>query len=732
MVPDRNLTIPDESPYRLRLLGGVVLEDGGAPVEGRILEPRRLALLALLGASAENPLSREAAAARIWPESPPDRARHSLADALYVIRKTLGKEAVRASGDALRLDPGRVEVDVVAFREALGEEDLERAVGLYPGPFLDGFHLGGSVEFETWVSEEREHLARAHRRALSTLADRSMAEEDPASAVRWLRELVRADPYDDDAARRLVEGLVEIGRKVEALQLGRAHLRRLRDELGVEPDPDLAALLQRLGGLPVTIAVLPFEPPGETTVDLAFSDGLTEELIHRLSAIPDLRVISRTSAMAYRDTEKTLPEIARELGVDAVVEGTARRTEDRIRVMASLVDARRDRTLWSGQYRREQASLFEIQSDLALRIARALETNLSDDQRERVAKPATRSIEAYNLWLLGRYHQARWTPENSEIALRSFGAALEADPGFAEARLGIANALQMQGMLVEPIASDELFPRTLEHVRVVMESDPHLPGAHALFGMAQALYEWDYEAAGESFREALRLNPSSVRARMWYALFYLTMLGRHEEAMEEARRFAALDPLSPFVQLNAGACFHWARRWEEAMPYYECALELFPGYWFVLQLIGQRHLWTGEPEKAVPILEDSVSRAGPALDPLADLGCALALCGEEEAAREILLRLEEAAGTRYVSPYYGVIVHLGLGEPERVFDGLDEAVELRDWRVVWTTFNPLFDPLWTHPRFQSFLAAIHLPDRRPAEVEVDEDVRPSTRGSRSG
>lgn len=706
---------PERRPgFRLRLLGGVSLEDSDGPVEGRILEPRRLALLALVGSSGETPLSRETAAAMLWPESPPGRARHSLADALYVIRKTLGKEAVLAAGGALRLDSFRVEVDVVAFEEALARGDPASAVDLYGGPLLDGFHLGGSVEFEAWVVGERERLAGAHRRALSALADDAREAGDAAAAVRRLRRLAREDPYDDEAARRLVEALADAGRKAEAIQHGRAHAERLRDELGVDPDPELAALLRRLGGLPSTVAVLPFVPPGSSDDDVAFSEGLTEELIHRLSRIPDLRVTSRTSAMAYTESGKTLPEIAGELGVDAVVEGTARRKDGRVRVTANLVDAREDRALWSGQYNREMASLFDVQADVALRIAGALETNLSDAQRERVESRSTTSVDAYNLWLLGRYHQARWTPEHTERAIRCFEEAIEEDPEFADAYLGLADAHLMGGMLVDPVSSDELFPRTRDYAEKSLEIDPELSDAHAFLGVVQALYEWDFEAAGESFREAVRLNPSSARARMWLALFHHSMLGRHREAMEEAPRFAALDPLSPHVQLNAGACFHWTRRWSEATAYYERALELFPGYWFVLQLVGQIPLWRGRFEEAVPILEESVAAAGDALDPLPDLACALARCGREPEARKILERLEATSEERYVSPYHLAIAHLGFEDHEAVFDSLDRAVELRDWRVVWPTFNPLFDPVWDHPRFQALLQAIGMPGRRPA------------------
>lgn len=250
--------------FLLRLFAGLSLEDREGPLSGRVVQRHPLALLAMLGAAGDRAGSRDKLAGFLWPKSDQPSARHRLADSVYVLRNALGEDAVLASGEFLRLNPEVIQCDVRSFEEALAREDLETAVELYSGPFLDGFYLGGEGEFEQWVETERQRQAELYASALESLAERAEATSDHPAAVMWWKRLVAFDPFNSRLALRLMQAMAEAGDRANALQYAQEHERLLRDELGLEPDADLVALVKRLRREPAPVSEEVYEPVRES------------------------------------------------------------------------------------------------------------------------------------------------------------------------------------------------------------------------------------------------------------------------------------------------------------------------------------------------------------------------------------------------------------------------------------------------------------------------------------
>lgn len=414
--------------FRLKLSGGASIEGPDGPLTGRPVQRRRLALLALLALARQRGLSRDKLIGYLWPRSDPEHARHLLSDSVYRINQAVGAEALIAAGDELRLNPERLPSDVREFAEAMSRGDWQRAVELHVGPFLDGFFLTDAVKLERWVDAQRERLARERARALEALAEAAERDARMADAVRWWRALAAHDPYSSRIALRLMRALDRVGDRAAALRLARAHTALLEEELGLAPDAELRAFVAELrapsarppatpagraptdprtrvhadgpdsGGAPAgardppgavrprrrSVAVMPFANLSADPETAYFADGITEDVIAHLSKIGALRVISRASVRPFRGGEQGLLEIAAALGVGTLLAGSVRRAGDRVRIVARLVDAVTDQCLWAETYDRQLTDIFAIQTEVALRIAAALEAELSPDERSRV------------------------------------------------------------------------------------------------------------------------------------------------------------------------------------------------------------------------------------------------------------------------------------------------------------------------------------------------------------
>src|SRR5262245_2936050 len=462
------------------------------------------------------------------------------------------------------------------------------------------------------------------------------------------------------------------------------------------------ASLERIDSL----AVLPLRNlSGDDDQDF-FAEGMTEALIARLAQIGSLRVISYTSAMAYRDVRKPLPLIGRELDVDAVVEGSVLRSGERVRVTAQLVEAESDRPLWSNAFERPLGDVLDLHRDLSQAIAEELRTRLTP--RERVGLAGARPVvpAAYEAYLRGRHFWNKRSPEGMSRAIASFQESIDADPLYAPAWAGLADCHNLLG-LFRWQHSSEAFARAHAAAARALELDPDLAQGYTSLACALQYYDWDWKKADEAFRRAIALHPGYATARQWYADF-LTGLGRFDEAFAEARRAVELDPLSPAVGTALGDAFSYARRYEEAIARYQRILDLDPDYRWAQMNIGRSLQELGRHEEAIGIFEASHRDTGTSMEDSPTLAYAYAVAGDRARADAMLPRVLDGWREGRVSPYSVANIYVALGDPDQAISWLERAFQDRDRMMVNLRGHPRLDPLRADPRFADLLARMNL------------------------
>jgi TolB-like protein/Tfp pilus assembly protein PilF len=469
-----------------------------------------------------------------------------------------------------------------------------------------------------------------------------------------------------------------------------------RDRLFARPTP----------GRIQSLAVLPLENLSGDPEQEYFVDGMTDALISDLARIGALRVISRTSAMRLKGTDRSIPEIARLLNVDAVVEGSVLRAGDRVRITAQLIDGPTDRPLWADSYERELRDILTLQSDVARAIAREIRVTLTPPEERRLAAAQAVDPEVHQLYLKGRYHWNKRTEAGFSKAIEYFQQAIEKDPSCALAYAGLSDAYNcLAGYGVLP--AKEAFSKAKATALKAIEIDDALAEAHTSLASVKECYDWDWSGAEREYKEAIRLNPGYATARHWYATFLAT-LGRSQEAVAEIRRAQELDPLSPIINTNVGYVFYTARQYEQAMEECRKALELDPDFAVAHQMLGEIYGQMGKRAEAIAELERAIALSGNAAEDVAWLGRTYALGGMEDKARQALSQLERRSQEGYVAPFLFVMVYAGLGEKDHAFGWLEKAYQERDSYVVDIGVAPWADPLRDDPRFDDMLRRMGL------------------------
>ena len=702
----------------VQLLGGATLRSGDTPISGPPAQRHRIALLTLVVAAWPQPLARDRAMALLWPEKDTPSARRLLNLAVHVLRAALGEGVIASTGDALLFSPSRLRCDLHDLRMAMTTDDVAAIVQSYTGPLLDGFHLDDSIEFEYWLEERRRELDHAYFGALRALAQHQERAGDVHGRVGTCRRLVAADPHSSVYALALMHALDAAGDWIGAIQHAAEHAHRRSADLELEPDPDVEAFAQQLRTAPpkrppatsiapheasASIAVLPFRNLSTDPENGCFADGITEDVIANLSRIRSLKVISRTSVMHFREERPTLREIGTALGATVVLAGSVRRAGDRVRIVAQLMDTETDRHLWSETYDRKMADIFAIQSEVALQIASALETELSPAEHRRVRRKPTNDLQAYHLLLQGRQLLGRYTTDAMLGSLTFFARAIARDPDFADAHasLGIVHAQLAEMGVFDPASA---YPRAAEAVDLALRLDPDLDTAHGTLGFLKAVREYDWVGAEREFERALELNPSGADS---YDLFGRVCAGieRYDQAIALLERAAELDPLSHRIDITTTLLR--AGRVDEAIARAEAGLELESNE-RARATLGWAYFLKGRHEEGLAELEAAVAMAPGSLMWLAQLGEAHALAGNVARAHEILRSLEDCARELYVPPYYFAYVHTGLGDAERALDYLERAVAERAGPAYSIKGSFLLAPLRAHPRFRALLRQMNL------------------------
>lgn len=461
------------------------------------------------------------------------------------------------------------------------------------------------------------------------------------------------------------------------------------------------------------LAVLPLSNISANSRDDYFADGMTEELISTLSRIPGLRVIARTSAMHYKNTEKTVAQVAEELAVQTVLEGSVRKSGRKLRISVRLVDPPTQEDLWSENYDRELEDVFVIQREIAQRIGRALKLRLVKGQQREPSITSTPAANAFDLYLQGRFQWNLRTEAGLREAITLFERAIAKDRTFALAYCGVADAWAQIGWL-EFSAPTEAFPKAREAAERALAIDDHLAEAHASLGFVHFLYEREWGAAEKELQRAITLNPGYPTGHQFYA-DYLKALGRFDEALAEIKVAVELDPVSMAVNTGLGHVLYLSRDFDAAIEQYAKAVKIDPTF-------GPAHLWFGRPylqkgmyDEAIAEIQLAVDSSGGSTISLAVLAHALASAGREQAAQKILSDLLERSRTRYLPSYWIALVYTGLGDIDQAMAWLERAYEERSSWLVWINVEPRYDRLRADPRFTSLLRRMRLQGSRPAE-----------------
>ncbi len=432
---------------------------------------------------------------------------------------------------------------------------------------------------------------------------------------------------------------------------------------------------------------------------------MTEVLITELAQIQALRVISRTSVMRFKGSQRPLPDIARELGVDAVVEGLVSRSSNLVRVSVRLIDPRSDTQLlaWAGE--RKVEDLLSLQSELAAAIADEI-VELTEQERARLRRPRRVKPEVPEAYLRGRYHWNRRSEAGLNKGIECFLKVIEQDPDFALAHAGLADCYNSLGTVPLGHPPRQMRPRAKAAASRALEIDPELGEAHAALAYAQ-LYDWEWTEAERGFARAIEINPSYAETHAWYA-HYLSARGRLRQALEHSRLASELDPLSLYVRTTAGFILYLAGRYEEASAQYRSALELDPGAVLPLLFEGFNALEQGRFEHAITSLEEA-DRATSRSDAIQGwLVQAYALGGQRARAAELLRALMQAAGERYVPPAALAVAHFGLEEIDRGFEWLGVAAEERSNVLVYLAVVPAFAAIRGDARYEALLTRMNL------------------------
>jgi serine/threonine protein kinase/Tfp pilus assembly protein PilF len=456
-----------------------------------------------------------------------------------------------------------------------------------------------------------------------------------------------------------------------------------------------------------SVAVLPFADISLNKDQGYFCEGMTDDIITKLTKIRDLKVISRTSVMRYKNTDKDIKEIGEDLGVATVLEGSVQKADNFIRVNVQLINVEDGFHLWAETYDRELKNVFEIQSDIAANIAGALKETLSPKEKISLEKRPTEDIEAYNIYLKGRYFWNMRTPEGFQKGLMYFQKAIEKDPGFALAYVGIADCFNLFGYYAF-MSPKESFPKARAMALKALELDDGLAEAHASLGWTFVCYDWDWPAAESEFKQAIQLDPGYSLAHAWYAA-YLGIMGRHDESIRECRRAQELDPVYFNIAAILGAMLLWARQYDRAIQELKKAIELEPTsyipYWYLALAYGMKGMYEESIAAAQKML-DLPGGMRPSMKTM--LGWAYAFAGNHVEAEKIADEAIALSEKAYVSPSLIGLIYTLLNERDKAIEWMEKAYNERDAFLPHFHAAPYCEKIRQDPRALELLKKMGL------------------------
>jgi TolB-like protein/Flp pilus assembly protein TadD len=454
------------------------------------------------------------------------------------------------------------------------------------------------------------------------------------------------------------------------------------------------------------IAVLPLENFSGDAGEDYFADGMTEALITGLAKIKSLRVISRTSAMQYKKAKKPLPQIARELRVEVVIEGSVMRSAERVRIALQLIQAESDQHIWAESYERDFRDILALQSEIAARVADEVRIALTPEDRARLGETRQVNPQAHELFLKARYQWNKRTEENVRKALSYFQSGIDLDPTYAEGYVGLADCYNILGYY-NAMSPSEAYPKGRAAALRALQLDGALGEAHASLGAVNRDFEWDWKAAEKEFDRALELNHNCAEAYHWRGTLF-SLQGRHVEALKDKEKALTIDPLSVVVRTDLGRMFYYAGDYERALEHYRAALEMDASFSIAHLGVAQVYEQNRYYEQAIEELRTAVQLSARSTFALARLAHGYALAGQLDEARAILKELYASSKQKYVSCYDVAVIHLALHDIHESFMWLQRAIEERSPWLGYIKVEPQLDTLRSEPRFQKLLETMKL------------------------
>ncbi len=457
-----------------------------------------------------------------------------------------------------------------------------------------------------------------------------------------------------------------------------------------------------------SIAVLPFKNLSGNKDNEYFSDGITEEITTQLAKIAHLKVISRTTAMLYKNSKKSVKEIAEEMGVSSILEGSVQQSGQEIRITAQLIDANTQEHIWAEHYDQKNLNdIFSMQSEVAQNIAEQLDAHLSSEEKNNIEKKSTTNPEAYNLYLKGRYF---WNQRNAPSLKRGiayFDSAIAVDPLYSKAYSGIADCYASLGYGSFLAPSDAALKAQAAALKA-LELDSTLAEPHASLGYIKFYYSWDWHGAEQEFLKAIALNPNYEIAYDWYGVF-LTAMGRLEDARKVIEKAQQIAPLSAFINTDMGFNLYYEKNYDKAIQSLKSTLEINPNFLLA-------HLWLARTYQAMKMYKEALEEYQTAqtiapnwVPTVAGIGNIYGLTGQKIEAKKILDSLKEMSSQKYVTPYGVALVYAGLGETDKVFEYLEKAYHDRSNWLVWLKLDPRWDSVRYDKRFIDLVKKVGLP-----------------------
>ena len=456
-----------------------------------------------------------------------------------------------------------------------------------------------------------------------------------------------------------------------------------------------------------SLAVLPFDNASRDPEREYLSDGITASLINILATLPKLRVMAQSTVFRFKGRAIDPQAVGRDLKVRAVLTGRVMQSGGSLRIGAELVDVATGSQLWGAQYDRKSGDIFEIQDEISNEISEKLRLQLTHAQKKRLIRHQTEDAEAYRIYLKGRHHWNKWTEEGFYKAIEYFQQAIDKDPAYALAHVGVADSYVLLGWN-SYLPPKNAFPKAKAAALKALQLDKDLGEAHAPLAAVLWLYDWHWQNAEKEFKRSLELNPTYPTANHWHAEYVMTM-GRHAEAIAQMKSSQQLDPLSLIINVAIGWAHYMARRNDEALEHLLQTVDLDPNYPVTYWILGLVYRTTGRYDLAISEGEKGVRLSGGSQMVLASLAHSYGKAGRPEEATQILGDLTELAKQKYVAPHFFAGIYIGLGENDRALDYLEKSYEDHSHWLIYLHFDPTMDDLRNEPRFQDLLKRVGLP-----------------------